>query len=64
MLGRRFIRGAWRLSRTHRGHDLPGKIEVYILYTKQKINVKSSKEDALIGVDENMSKIQWSRYLR
>ena len=39
-----------------------GKVAVSSFSTKQKINVKSSKESELVGVDDNMANILWSRY--
>ena len=39
-----------------------GKVAVSRFFIKQKINVKSSTEGDLIGVDVAMDKILWSRY--
>ena len=62
MVGRRFVRGAWRLLRTHRGHDFPRQVSGVQFLLKKKINVKSSTEGEIIGVYEAMSKILCSRY--
>ena len=49
--------------RLHTGPKLfLGKGVVYSFSTKQNINGKSSIEDELIGVDDSMAKIIWSRY--
>ena len=39
-----------------------GKGTVYATSTKQKLNTKSSTEAELVGVDDCMSQIIWTRY--
>ena len=34
----------------------------YILYSKQKINTKSSTEAKLVGVDDVLTQMIWNRY--
>ena len=49
--------------RSHTGGCLSlGKGEMYSESTKQKLNGKSSTEAELIGVDDIMPQILWTRY--
>ena len=62
MVGRGLIHSSWRLFGTPGSYYVPGKgISVQIPH-KKNMKRKSSTEEELIGVDDVIDKMIWSRY--